>query len=219
MSITYSDILKRNKDLKAVDVKGKEYIEVAQRVKAFRMIYPEGTITTDILSIENGVVTMKATAMNGDGKILATGLAQEKESSSYINKTSYIENCETSAVGRALGFLGLGIDLSIASADEMLNAVNRQNKPAGQPQPQKQQTIRQKPQTQPQQNQTVNEPIIQSNGEWSGKRCEECGIPVDAKTAYASAKSCGGHIFCSPAHAQKWLSKNMSQKRQEKGME
>jgi hypothetical protein len=57
---------------------------------------------------------------------LATGYAQEKESSSFINKTSYIENCETSAVGRALGFCGFGIDVSVASYEEVANAINNQ---------------------------------------------------------------------------------------------
>ena len=52
-----------------------------------------------------------------------------KENSSFINKTSYIENCETSAVGRALGMAGIGIDTAVASAEEVQNAINNQNKP------------------------------------------------------------------------------------------
>jgi hypothetical protein len=58
--------------------------------------------------------------------VLGTGTAYEKESSSFINKTSYIENCETSAVGRALGMCGFGIDVSVASAEEVQNAINNQ---------------------------------------------------------------------------------------------
>ena len=65
---------------------------------------------------------IKATVTNEEGKILGTGTAQEKEGSSFINKTSYIENCETSAVGRALGMAGFGIDTSIRSLEEMQNA-------------------------------------------------------------------------------------------------
>lgn len=122
----YEDIENVNKQLKGIDVKGKNYIEVNQRIKAFRMLYPEGTITTNILFMDNGVVTMKASVYNGE-KLLATGLAQEKESSSFINKTSYVENAETSAVGRALGMLGIGIDTSIASAEEVINAIANQN--------------------------------------------------------------------------------------------
>ena len=120
------EIKKANESLKATDIKGKGYIEVNQRIKAFRQVYPTGTISTEIISLENGVVMMKATALDDTGKTLATGLAYEKESSSFINKTSFIENCETSAIGRALGFCGFGIDSSVASAEEVENAMLNQ---------------------------------------------------------------------------------------------
>ena len=136
MGVTYENIAQVNKDLSTVDIKGKDYVVVPQRVKAFRMLYPEGFILTDILSHENGVIVMQAKAGyydgNGESKVLGTGLAFEKADSSYINKTSYIENCETSAIGRALGFLGLGIDAAICSAEELINAVSNQNRPAPQ---------------------------------------------------------------------------------------
>lgn len=130
--ITFEDIKKANESIKTVDVKGKQYAEVNQRIKAFRMCYPNGSISTEILSLADGIVTMRATVCNEAGQILGTGTAQEKETSSFINKTSYIENCETSAVGRALGMCGFGIDTSVASADEIQNAIrnkNKQNKP------------------------------------------------------------------------------------------
>lgn len=127
--MTKSDEIKKaNQSLKSTDIKGKGYIEVNQRIKAFRQVYPTGTISTDIISLENGVVMMKATVLDEDGKTLATGFAYEKESSSFINKTSFIENCETSAIGRALGFCGFGIDSSVASAEEVENAILNQNK-------------------------------------------------------------------------------------------
>ena len=113
---------KANKAIQTTDIKGKDYAEVPQRVKAFRMVYPNGKIETEILSNDKGVVVMKATVSDGEGKTLSTGFAYEKEGSTFINKTSYIENCETSAVGRALGFCGFGIDNSIASAEEVKNA-------------------------------------------------------------------------------------------------
>lgn len=115
-----------NKQLKTTDVKGKEYVEVNKRVMAFRELEPDGSIYTEIESCENGVVIIKATVRDSDGCLLATGYAYEKESSSFINKTSYIENCETSAVGRALGFCGIGVDASIASAEEVANAIENQ---------------------------------------------------------------------------------------------
>lgn len=125
--MTKSDEIKKaNQSLKSTDIKGKGYIEVNQRIKAFRQVYPTGTISTEIVSLENGVVMMKATILDEEGKMLANGFAYEKESSSFINKTSFIENCETSAIGRALGFCGFGIDSSVASAEEVENAMLNQ---------------------------------------------------------------------------------------------
>jgi len=121
----YDEIQRISATLKAVDVKGKEYIAVNQRVIAFRKLYEEGSITTDLIHFDGGVCVVKATIWDGD-HVIATGLAYEKEGSTYINKTSYLENCETSAVGRALGFLGIGIEDSIASAEEVETAVINQ---------------------------------------------------------------------------------------------
>ena len=126
------EIQKANGTLKSTDIKGKGYIEVNQRIKAFRQVYPTGTISTEIVSLENGVVMMKATILDEEGKMLANGFAYEKESSSFINKTSFIENCETSAIGRALGFCGFGIDSSVASAEEVENAIINQGNQGGQ---------------------------------------------------------------------------------------
>lgn len=123
--MTFEDIVKAQEGLKTMPVKGKDYVMVNERVKAFRKLFPEGSIITDIEHLGDGMVVCKASVKVGDNT-LATGLAFEKEESSYINKTSYIENCETSAVGRALGFLGIGIDTGIASAEEMANAVTQQ---------------------------------------------------------------------------------------------
>ena len=126
----WQSLVKANASIRTTNIKGKEYAEVNQRVKAFRTLYPEGFITTEILCREGGLCIIKATVGHyADGKsvILATGTAYEKEGSSQINRTSYIENCETSAVGRALGMAGFGIDTSIASADEMNNALLQQN--------------------------------------------------------------------------------------------
>lgn len=125
MAITYEELQHANSLIKTTPVKGKDYAEVPQRVKAFRSLFPEGTISTEMISNENGVCIFRATVSNGE-TILGVGTAYEKEDSSYINKTSYIENCETSAVGRALGFSGFGIDKSIASAEEVANAILNQ---------------------------------------------------------------------------------------------
>lgn len=124
---TFEDIVKANESIRTTDIKGKEYAEVNQRVKAFRMVYPEGTIKTTLLSNENGVCVFKAEVYDGE-TLLATGHAYEKEGSSFINKTSYIENAETSATGRAVGLAGFGIDTSICSAEELKNAKLNQAK-------------------------------------------------------------------------------------------
>jgi hypothetical protein len=115
--------------MKTVDIKGKAYVEVNERVKFFRneKDYEGWAIETELLSNENGVCVFKAIVKDNNGIVKATGHAYEKEDSTFINKTSYIENCETSAVGRALGMLGIGIDTSIASSDEVQNAMANQD--------------------------------------------------------------------------------------------
>jgi hypothetical protein len=103
----------------------KEYVEVHERIRGFREMYPTGSIMTEILTHQDGVVLFKAVVVV-DGQIVATGHAYEKEGSTFINKTSYVENCETSAIGRALGAFGIGIDTSVASAEEVANAIKQQ---------------------------------------------------------------------------------------------
>lgn len=125
----YEDIVKANSIIKTTDVKGKDYAEVNQRIKAFRSICPEGCIETNLISNENGVCVFLAVVKDETGRVLGTGHAYEKENSSFINKTSYIENCETSAIGRALGTCGIGIDTSLASYEEVANAIVQQEEP------------------------------------------------------------------------------------------
>lgn len=127
---TFEQLQKANEQIRTTNIKGKEYAEVNQRIKAFRMVYPDGVIKTELISNDNGVCVFRASVYSECSValncLLATGHAYEKESSTYINKTSYIENCETSAVGRALGMAGFGIDTSVASADEVENAIANQ---------------------------------------------------------------------------------------------
>ena len=113
--------------MKKIQIKGKDYIEVNERVKQFHIDYPNGSITTELIEMTDRFIT-KTTVIpdvkNPDRKF--TGLAYEKEDSTFINKTSALENAETSSVGRSLGFLSIGIDTSIASYDEVANAVKQQ---------------------------------------------------------------------------------------------
>lgn len=119
----FKDLVKINKQIESIDFKGKEYVEVNKRVLAFRELLTNGSIETEIVHVDGDTVIIKATIRDTEGNILATGLAEETKNSSFINKTSFVENCETSAVGRALGFLGIGIDTSIASKEEVETAV------------------------------------------------------------------------------------------------
>lgn len=122
----YQKLVMVNKKLSTLDIKGKDYVPVNERIKAFREIYPRGQIITEIIGLENGVCTMKASVYDNEGTLLATGHSQEKEGSTFINKTSFIENCETSCIGRALGSLGIGLDNGFASYEEVANAKAQQ---------------------------------------------------------------------------------------------
>jgi len=117
--------------MKTINIKGKNYVTVNERVKAFRSekAFDGMSITTDVNTLTDDVCVMCARVLDKDGRVLATGWAREVrlDGASMVNKTSYVENCETSAVGRALGFLGIGIDESICSAQELQYALQTQN--------------------------------------------------------------------------------------------
>lgn len=112
-----------NEMIKTTPIKGKDYAMVHERIKALRAFLPAAAITTEIVHVGDGEIIIKATVYDEDGKILGTGHAEERQGNGNINQTSYVENCETSAVGRALGMCAIGIDKSFASADEVANAI------------------------------------------------------------------------------------------------
>ena len=138
-----------NDRLTRTNIKGRQYIDVAQRIQGFWELYPQGRIVTEMVADDGKRCVFKAEAYDmaeGGAGLLTTGHAYEVNSGRGVNATSYIENCETSAVGRALGMLGIGSTDSIASADEVMNAQQRQaqaaktaQKPAPAPQPQQDQ--------------------------------------------------------------------------------
>ena len=111
-----------------VKVKGKDYKLVAKRVDEFRLKFKGYGIDTKIidLGLESGVVVIEAKIKNPENQVVGSGHAEEKRNSSQINKTSALENCETSAIGRALASMGLGGGV-YASADELANALTQQN--------------------------------------------------------------------------------------------
>ena len=121
---------------KTTNIKGKEYVEVNQRLLFFRneKKYEGRSIETAFPVLDSESCVAQTTISDNEGRVIAQGTAQEDKSSSYINKTSYIENCETSAVGRALAMLGIGIETSIASSNEVSMAIAKQE---GKPAPKK----------------------------------------------------------------------------------
>ena len=109
-----------------VSIHGKDYKTVAYRVNEFRKKYPDFTIQTDLVEANDVLVIVKASIFNTESRLLATGYAEEVRAASKINRTSALENAETSAIGRALSALGLG-GSQYASADELVNALQQQN--------------------------------------------------------------------------------------------
>ena len=110
-----------------ISIHQKEYATVALRIAVARRVLGTSlTITTEIISIDKDTVVVKATGTI-DGKVVATGHAEEKRTASRINQTSALENAETSAIGRMCSFLGITND-SIASAEEVSAAIEQQDK-------------------------------------------------------------------------------------------
>ncbi len=134
-----------NDRLTRTNIKGRQYIDVAQRIQGFWELYPQGRIVTEMVADDGKRCVFKAEAYDmaeGGAGLLATGHAYEVNSGRGVNATSYIENCETSAVGRALGMLGIGSTDSIASADEVMAAQAYQAQPHPKPQPQQQDPLK-----------------------------------------------------------------------------
>lgn len=115
--------------MKTIQIKGKDYVTVNERIKFIADNF-EYSIASDYEYFpEQKMWVVKATlSLNKEGLAYEyVGLAQEVESSNYkdVNHTSALENAQTSAVGRACAMAGIGIDGSMASADEVVKAINR----------------------------------------------------------------------------------------------
>ena len=124
--ITTINDFKKSLNGQTISIHGKDYATVALRLAvARRNLGAKLKIETEIVSIDKDVVVVKAIVTIA-GNVIATGLAEEKRSASRINQTSALENCETSAVGRALAFCGMTND-KIASAEEVSAAIEQQS--------------------------------------------------------------------------------------------
>ena len=117
-----------NYKFKTTNIRGKQYVEVNERIKFFRQEeqYKHWSLITEFPVLDSEQCVCKASIADTEHRIIATGHAHEVQGSSNINKTSYVENCEPSAIGRALAMLGIGIDTSIASANEVSDAIAKQ---------------------------------------------------------------------------------------------
>jgi len=111
------------KNIPTINLKGKEYTEVKDRVMFFRMDeqYRGCYFITEVIELNHEVASFVCKVYNKEGVIISTGTAYERTTQGPVNKTNHAENAETSAVGRALGFLGIGIVGGIATAENMQN--------------------------------------------------------------------------------------------------
>ena len=111
--------------LESIPLGKSEYVMVKTRLQYFRKHYENASIDTDHVFFDGESIMCKTT-IHVDGKLVATGMAHEEKSKNNINATSFVEVCETSAVGRALGMMGIGITNSVATYDEVKNAIAQQ---------------------------------------------------------------------------------------------
>ena len=125
--MNYEELTMVNDELHKEKIGRKDYVMVNDRVQGFRKLFPDGAIKTELINyVPDDYCVFKCEVLDSVGELLATGYAQETVSKNQnINRTSMLENCETSAVGRALGFVGIGSVDSIASGDEVNKAINK----------------------------------------------------------------------------------------------
>lgn len=111
--------------MKTINIKGKEYVPVVERVKEFHKLYPTGCIKTEIVSNDEKRVVVKAEVCLQTGEcgnvFRFSGHSQAEWGKGMMGAVA-LEVAETSAIGRALGFANIGLLDGIASADEMRKA-------------------------------------------------------------------------------------------------
>lgn len=111
-----------------VFIRGNLYETVAARLARFRDLYPDWSMLSEIVHVDERSVLVRATIVDQEGRERSRGHAEEIRASSNINKTSAVENAETSAWGRALAPLLPDVD-AVASADEVHRAIEQQDAP------------------------------------------------------------------------------------------
>lgn len=113
--------------MKTINIKGKEYVTVNERLKEFRNNFKDYALITEIVELGADFATVKASIYDDKGTLRATGFAREVVAKSPINKYAFLENCETSAIGRALGNFGIGIDEAVCTADELIQKLSHED--------------------------------------------------------------------------------------------
>jgi hypothetical protein len=100
------------------------YEPVANRISTFWKLHPAGRIITEIKLINETEVVVQASVFTDreDARPASVDWAHETRGSSNINRSSFLENCSTSAIGRALATLGLSTSKNRASREEMIKA-------------------------------------------------------------------------------------------------
>lgn len=188
-------------NLPTISFKGSEYVLVKDRVIFFNENYMNGAIITEMVKYENGQVIFKATAMPDVDKPsrFFTGHSQAVEGVGYINKTSALENAETSAVGRALGFLGIGVIDGVASADEIAKAtaMEKKGKPPVDSDPAWISEGDAKSVEKERENETGD----------NGHQCRECGAPTTYKEGVSKSGKRYKGYFCTAGekHKPEWI--------------
>lgn len=117
--------LEELKSMPTIDIDGKAYTTVANRITIFRKFFPDYSIATNIINDDDIKVVVQTKITTPSGVVIATGLAEEFRGKNIINTTSALENAETSSIGRALACLSLG-GSEYASANEVENAISQQ---------------------------------------------------------------------------------------------
>lgn len=105
--------------MKTINIRGKEYITVNERLKAFRREFKDYALIGRIIEQTPDSVIFEAQIIDDKGTIRANGFARETTQKGGVNKFAMLENAETSAWGRALGNFGIGIDNAVCTADEL----------------------------------------------------------------------------------------------------
>lgn len=202
-------------ELPTISIKGRDYVLVKDRITFFNDTYPNGSIRTEIHSYTNGQVIVKATVIPDIEKPdrIFTGYSQAKESDGMVNKTAALENAESSAVGRALAMMGIGVIDSIASADEMTKATSAPDNSAEaferdftaqQEKIERMQEFAKKGVLTDEERAFVDE---QHLGGGNVSACPDCGEPMELRQGVSKAGKAWKGYFCTSGakHTVTWL--------------